>query len=682
MKRMRIDRASLEALYPPMDAAFERELRQRIAGLPAGKEKAMKKKTGFALVLAAALLLALAASALAAFAASQGFFADVARIQLEGGYYDGWTLEEKEQVVRLMKENGILTDAQAWDTALRETDAKQREAALDSLFAGRYGVNGRTDVIGVDSILIKEKGALETWSMEDKAWYSAMLEDIGLLGSDAEVYMLPDEGAISVLEAEQIAREAVISAYGLKSDALDGCTALVDCREYIDEVGVLPPYFLVELRRGENPLYWVCVSQQGRVLSSEDGYSSVTSPAEDAAEQKRRAALEAVPQEQRLAAHTDGLAALPVQTVELSQDAWIDGMTTLLDGTLLVYGYAQSAEGVLAGLEVEGKTPFALRMDEHGEVLWRTALEQQGCVTAAMELDGGDILLLIEEDTDDVEDRHYYQTRLDADGSAKETVLLPMTEEMTGIRCEYELLWASAGHGGFLLDGVAGARNIPFCVQLDEGGKPVFARTMEELGGMPVSVYAAQDGYIVAAWNRKSELPLLRWLDEEGNTVSESPADAALAGLGIVRILPCEDGSIIATASSGEAGDHRLLCIDANGGLRWQVQGRLDTGTNASRMGLVKLKRGYATLCRHDLPGDDTVMHRGLVLFGDDGHQVSELRLSPLEEDRNWRGSASLAAVGEWGLAVAVNVLEEDSADWSVSRNSCAVLIADTKRQK
>ena len=679
MKRMRIDRASLEALYPPMDAAFERALRQRIAGLPAEREKTMKKKTGLALVLAAALLLALAATALAAFAASQGFFADVARIQLEGGYYDGWTLGEKEQVVRLMKENGILTDAQAWDAALRETDAQKRETALDALFAARYGVNGRTDVIGVDSILIKEKGPFETWSMEDKAWYSAMLEDIGLLGSDAEVYMLPDEDAISVQEAERIAREAVISAYGMESDALDDCTALVDCREYIDEVGVLPPYFLVELRRGENPLYWVCVSQQGRVLSSEDGYSSVTSPEEDAEEQKRRAALEAVPPEQRLAAHTASLEMLPVQTVELSQDAWLDGMETLSDGTLLVYGYAQSADGLLAGLEVEGKTPFALRMDGHGEVLWRTALDQQGCVTAAMELYGGDILLLIEEDTDDVEDRRYYQTRLDADGAAKETVLIPMTEEMTGIRCEFELLWASKGHGGFLLEGVAGARNIPFCVQLDERGQPVFARTMEELGGMPVSVHAAQEGYIVTAWNRKSELPLLRWLDGDGDTVRESPADAALAGLGIVRILPCEDGSITATASSGEAGDHRLLCIDTQGALVWQVQGRLDTGTYTSWMGLVKLKQGYVTLCRHDLPGDDTVTHRGLVLFDVEGHQVGELRLSPLEEDRNWRGSASLAAVGEWGLAVGVNVLEENSADWSVSRNSCAVMLIDMR---
>ena len=679
MKRMRIDRASLEALYPPMDAAFERALRQRIAGLPEEREKTMKKKTGLALVLAAALLLALAATALAAFAASQGFFADVARIQLEGGYYDGWTLGEKEQVVRLMKENGILTDAQAWDAALRETDAQKRETALDALFAARYGVNGRTDVIGVDSILIKEKGPLETWSMEDKAWYSAMLEDIGLLGSDAEVYMLPDEDAISVQEAERIAREAVISAYGMESDALDDCTALVDCREYIDEVGVLPPYFLVELRRGENPLYWVCVSQQGRVLSSEDGYSSVTSPEEDAAEKKRRAALEAVPPEQRLAAHTASLEMLPVQTVELSQDAWIDGLVTLADGTLLVYGYAQSADGLLAGLEVEGKTPFALRMDGHGEVLWRTALDQQGCVTAAMELYGGDILLLIEEDTNDVEDRRYYQTRLDADGAAKETVLIPMTEEMTGIRCEFELLWASGGHGGFLLEGVAGARNIPFCVQLDERGQPVFARTMEELGGMPVSVYAAQEGYIVTAWNRKSELPLLRWLDGDGDTVRESPADAALAGLGIMRILPCEDGSITATASSGEAGDHRLLCIDTQGALVWQVQGRLDTGTYTSWMGLVKLKQGYVTLCRHDLPGDDTVTHRGLVLFDVEGHQVGELRLSPLEEDRNWRGSASLAAVGEWGLAVGVNVLEENSADWSVSRNSCAVMLIDMR---
>ena len=677
MKRMRIDRASLEALYPPMDAAFERGLRRRIAGLPMGKEKAMKKKTGLALVLAAALLLALAATALAAFAASQGFFADVARIQLEGGYYDGWTLEEKEQVVRLMKENGILTEAQEWDAALSERDAQRREAALDSLFAARYGVNGRTDVIGVDSILMKEKGPLETWSMEDKAWYSAMLEDIGLLGSDAEVYMLPEEGAISVQEAERIAKDAVISAYGMEDGALDGCTAQVDCREYIDEVGLLPPYFLVELRQGENPLYWVCVSQQGRVLTSADGYSGVTSPAEDTAERKRRAELEAVPQEQRLATHTEGLEILPVRTVQVSQDAWIDGLLTLSDGMLLVYGDAQSADGLLAGLEVEGETPFALRMDENGEVLWRTALEQQGCVTAAMELDGGDLLLLIEDDADDVTQQRYHQVRLGPDGAVKGTMLIPKTEKMTGIRCEYELLWASGGHGGFLMEGVAGARNIPFCVQLDEAGQPVFARTMEELGGMPVSVHAAQDGYIVAAWNRKSGLPLLRWLDGAGNTVRESTADAALAGLGIVRMLPCEDGSIVATASSGEAGDHRLLCIDAQGGLRWQAQGELDTGMNAARMGLVRLKRGYVTLCRHDLPEDDTVTHRGLVLFGDDGHQVSELRLLPLEEDRNWRGSASLAAVGEWGLAVAVNVLEEDRADGSADRNICAVLLVD-----
>ncbi len=677
MKRIRIDRASLEALYPPMDAAFEHGLRQRIAGLPGERENVVKKKAGFALVLAAALLLALAATALAAFAVSQGFFADVARIQLEGGYYDGWTLEEKEQVVRLMKENGILTDAREWDAAMSERDAQRREAALDSLFAARYGVNGRTDVIGVDSILIREKGPLETWSMEDKAWYSAMLEDIGLLGRDAEVYMLPDEDAISVQEAERIAREAVISAYGLNEDALDGCTAQVDCREYIDEVGVLPPYFLVELRRGENPLYWVCVSQQGRVLTSGDGYSGVTSPAEDAAERKRRAALEAVPAEQRLAAHTDGLEILPVRTIELSKDAWIDGMATLADGTLLVYGYAQSADGLLAGLEVERKTPFALRMDEQGAVLWRTALAQQGCVTEAMELHDGDILLLIEDDADDVTQQRYHQVRLGPDGAEKETALIPKTEEMTGIRCEFELLWASGGHGGFLLEGVAGARNIPFCVQLDEAGQPVFARTLEELGGIPVSVHAAQEGYIVAAWNRKSGLPLLRWLDGKGNTVRESTADAALAGLGIVHMLPCEDGSIVATASSGKAGDHRLLCIDEQGGLRWQVQGELDTGTNAARMGLVKLRRGYVTLCRHDLPQDDTVTHRGLVLFGDDGHQASELRLPPLEEDRNWRGSASLAAVGEWGVAVAVNVLEEDRAAGSADRNTCAVLLVD-----
>ena len=110
MKRIVVDRASLEALYPPMDAAFEARMRQSLAAMPGRRARQGRRKAGLSLVLAAALLLALAVTALAAYAVSQGFFADVARIQLEGGYYDGWTLEEKEQVVRLMKEYAVIAD--------------------------------------------------------------------------------------------------------------------------------------------------------------------------------------------------------------------------------------------------------------------------------------------------------------------------------------------------------------------------------------------------------------------------------------------------------------------------------------------------------------------------------------------------------------------------------------------
>ena len=677
MKRIVVDRASLEALYPPMDVAFEARMRQSLAAMPGRRARQGRRKAGLSLVLAAALLLALAVTALAAYAVSQGFFADVARIQLEGGYYDGWTLEEKEQVVRLMKEYAVIADMEAWDAALAEADADGREAALDELFAARYGVDGRTDVIGVDSILIAEKGPFEAWSMEDKAWYSALMEEIGLLGRDQEVYLLPGEDAISAQEAERIAREAVISAYSLAPDALDGFTALVDCREYLFEVGVLPPYYLVELRSGESELYWVGVSQEGRVLTSEDGYDGVRSPGEIVMEQNRRAALEAVPQEQRLAAHTEALASLPSRTVTVSQDAWIEGLLTLSDGTLLVYGFAQSANGLLEGLDIQGKTPFALRMDEHGAVLWRAALAQQGRVSAAMELEDGDILLLVDDDADDVTLRRYRQTRLGADGSVKETALIPRIEEMTGIRCEYEQLWAAPGHGGFLLCGVAGARNIDFCAQLDGAGRLVFARTMEELDGMPVWVYALKNGYVVAAWNDRSRTPLLRWLDENGKTVRESSGDEALTGVRIISLLPQEDGAFVAATGSSPEGEHRLVCIGAQGDVLWQIVGRLNTGTLASRQGLVRLGQGYAYLSRHDLPGDDTTVHRGLVLFDAEGQKVSELRLPPLEEDREWHGDARLAAVGESTLAVAVNVQEEHSADWTTFRDSCEVMLFD-----
>lgn len=675
---MRLDRESLRALYPPMDAEFERDTRQMIRSLPLKEDIKMKKKTGAAFALAC-LLIALTATALAAYAVSQGFFADVARIQLQGGAYDGWKLEEKEEVVRLMKEYGMLSDASAWDAAMAEPDGEKREAALDKLFAERYGINGRTDVITVDSMMEREKGPFAEWSMEDKAWYSALMADVGLLGSDAEYYLLPDDGAISAQEAEQAAREAVIAAYKLDANALDGYTAWVDCREHVSEVGVKPPYYGVELhgeQKGER-WYWVCVSQDGRVLTSEDGYVGVTSPAEDVAQQERQEALKAVPEEERLAAHTQGLTAMDARVVEISQDAMIQDMITLRDGSLLIIGFAGSADGMLEGLTIRGKTPFALCMDEQGTVRWKAALDFEARAEAAMELEDGSVLILTDDDLDDVTKSRFRQTRIGADGTVGETVCIPLTEEMVGIRCEYEQFWGRPGHGGFFIRGVAGGQRTDFCVQLDAQGQPVFAHVFDELQKCPLEGYATSEGYVIVAWNEAANKPLLRWLDKEGNTLREVSQDEAMTGMRITGVLPQADGSITVTSRFTENGERWLAQIGADGTVTRMDKATLNMGRCTNTSDIVRMDGGYAILNDHFVSVEDsTIQHAGLVVFGDDG-TIAERRLIPLEEIENQRGRRIIAGIGAGKIAVAVNVLEEYTEDWSYSRNSCRVIIVD-----
>ncbi len=308
MKRIVVNQDSLRALFPPVDAAFERDMRQRLSSLPLKREeKRVKKKIGAGFALAM-LLMVLTATALAAYAATQGFFADVASIQLQGGYYDGWTLKEKEEVVRLMREYGVVSDMTAWDAALAEKDEAEREAALDALFAERYGINGRTDVIGLTSILCAELGDIETWDMERKAWYTQLLLDTGLLYGDDVAYFMPGEDAVSVDEAVATAKEAVIAAYNLESGALDGYTAEVNCLVHVSLMNTKPPYYEIWMSSEKaEESYLVCVSQEGRVLSSADGYAHVTSPEEDAAERRASEAAQKIPEEERLAAHTAGM---------------------------------------------------------------------------------------------------------------------------------------------------------------------------------------------------------------------------------------------------------------------------------------------------------------------------------------------------------------------------------------
>lgn len=672
MKRIVVNKESLRALYPPVDAAFERDMRLRLSSLSLQREeRRVKKKIGAGFAFAM-LLMVLAATALAAYAVTQGFFAGVASIQLQSGYYDGWTLEEKEEVIRLMREYGIVSDMTDWDTALAEKDEARREAALDALFAERYGINGRTDVIGLTSILSAELGDMETWDMERKAWYTQLLLDAGLLYGDDDASFMPGEDAIPVEEAIAAAKEAVIAAYGLESGALDSYSAVTDCHVHVSQMNTKPPYYEIWLRgeKGEES-YIVGVSQEGRILSSADGYLGVSSPEECAAQKRASEEAEKISEEERLAAHVAGMESLPARQFLISQNADVRTMTALADGSALVCGVAGAADGMLEGLEIRGKTPFALSVAADGTVLWKTALPFEGDVCAAMQNEAGDILLLIETDEESVLDRRYIHVRIGVDGALGETLTLPLTQEVTGLRTEYEHLFGEPGHDGLLIWRLAGTNNQVFYTQLDAKGSEVFTLDLSELKGYAPRLHATPEGYLLTAWNEQANGPILRMLDRNGQKIAEYADGEDLAGLRITKVLGLEDGSFAVTSHFAEKS--LLARIGADGGLMSLLSESV-ANTPVTTSEILQVGGGLGYLTRHGT--DPQMQHIGFMLFGDDG-TVRELRIEPLEDMERWRGETVCAALDAHTLAIGQNQLEEVEDDGANYRDSAWLIFAE-----
>ncbi len=170
----------------------------------------MKRK--LSLTMALALILTLLTTAALAIGLS-GYFEDAARLQKESGYYDTWGFDEKRALIASMQEHGLLDE---------ETAATlQDEAAIDAYLIDRYGAQGRSDTIGLEAILERELGPIDTWSAEQKAWYTSLLQDTGLLSSEDVVYLNPSTSPLKPEEIVRLAQQAIEAAWDMVPGTLD-----------------------------------------------------------------------------------------------------------------------------------------------------------------------------------------------------------------------------------------------------------------------------------------------------------------------------------------------------------------------------------------------------------------------------------------------------------------------------
>lgn len=628
MKRV-IDEKTLKALYPPMETAFEAQMRQTLRSLPVGSRHRGARRKPAAVLVAAAVLALLAATALA-IAALSGFFTEATALPLNSSYMENWSLGEKEAVAALLVQYDLPEDGAAWEDALQESSAKRREAALDALFIEHYAVtSGGRRNISLHSIMQQELGELDPeWSLEQKAAYSALESEFELGGADEDVNLLPGENDIPREEAVQIAKDAIQAAFGFTDEQMENA-ALWELSFLVhrSELGVKPPYYSVCLAICDEANVWkaeyAAISGAGEVLTSADGYLGVESPQEAAAALHTVAYYQSDAFDQdrarELARHGQTITAIEPQIVTWENQR-IDELLTLQNGTVLVAG-REMAEN-----NRDTRRVFAACINEDGETIWRATLDaqenEQCSVTGAMQLEDGRIQLMLNRSREvnhEFEYDLYELATLSEDGKLLDRRQLPSASALSGLDAgSQEVLFCDPGHGGLIVSGSVGTKNTPFYAQVDDRGDVVFHLDMGDMRETVTRLYATRDGYVLVGWDKAEQRTRMAFYDMQGQKIREAGADALPAGFHVTSLYPQADGTMWAADDSLTAAEvQKLLRLDENGRVTEEYVINENMGASAFQEAFMRVGGTVALLNRHKTSRDEqtSAIHCGLMVL-------------------------------------------------------------------
>ena len=628
MKRV-IDEKTLKALYPPMETAFEAQMRQTLCSLPVGRRHRGARRKPAAVLVAAAVLVLLAATALA-IAALSGFFTEATALPLNSSYMENWSLGEKEAVAALLVQYDLPEDGAAWEDALQESGAKRREAALDALFIEHYAVtSGGRRNISLHSIMQQELGELDPeWSLEQKAAYSALESEFELGGADEDVNLLPGENDIPREEAVQIAKDAIQAAFGFTDEQMENA-ALWELSFLVhrSELCVKPPYYSVCLAICDEANVWkaeyAAISGAGEVLTSADGYLGVESPQEAAAALHMVAYYQSDAFDQdrarELARHGQTITAIEPQIVTWENQR-IDELLTLQNGTVLVAG-REMAEN-----NRDTRRVFAACINEDGETLWRATLDaqenEQCSVTGAMQLEDGRLQLMLNRSREvnhEFEYDLYELATLSEDGKLLDRRQLPSASALSGLDAgSQEVLFCDPGHGGLIVSGSVGTKNTPFYAQVDDRGDVVFHLDMGDMRETVTRLYATRDGYALVGWDKAEQRTRMAFYDTQGQKIREAGADALPAGFHVTSLYPQADGTMWAADDSLTAAEvQKLLRLDENGRVTEEYVINENMGASAFQEAFMRVGGTVALLNCHKTSRDEqtSATHCGLMVL-------------------------------------------------------------------
>ncbi len=198
-------------------------LRSDIMRKVRGEVKLKKKlSAGFVLVI---VLVLIAVTALAIVSLTQTAQL-MAQTEKEDGDFAYWPVETKVKVIRELNTEGYIeTDDQLRKLASGNISLEEADSLADAIIENFTYEEAR--YVSFLVIMTSAWGEFDTWTTEQKAWYSEIVLDAGISEiGDHTIYTLPN-GEVSEAEALEVARQAMMQVYEIDDSTLDAYDILV-----------------------------------------------------------------------------------------------------------------------------------------------------------------------------------------------------------------------------------------------------------------------------------------------------------------------------------------------------------------------------------------------------------------------------------------------------------------------
>lgn len=191
-------------------------LAQRVLANAKGEVK-VKKKISVGLILTLVLVLA-AVVALAAMTLN-ALYEKTLEKEGQSGLIQDWSASDKVALVDWMVEAGVELNEEQVAKLHNDSLSDANKGTLAMEIIGGY-YPARDGILTSIDIIAKEKGPIEYWTLEDKAWFSEMMvkyqpEEV------SSVNLLPTQGDITKEQAIEIMYAYYEKEYGLKREDFD-----------------------------------------------------------------------------------------------------------------------------------------------------------------------------------------------------------------------------------------------------------------------------------------------------------------------------------------------------------------------------------------------------------------------------------------------------------------------------